>query len=145
MIKRIVVGVDGSANSTDALAWAVTLAQNVEAEVVAVHAVGLLEASTAHDEAQRAARRRQFETQWCSPLTGTDVERTLLLADGDPVSVVLRTARDVDADLIVVGSRGTGGRSELLLGSTSTQVTQRSPVPVVVVPAVSARGAAPST
>jgi nucleotide-binding universal stress UspA family protein len=144
VIKRIVVGVDGSANSTDALAWAVALAQRVEAEVVAVHAVGLLEASTAHDDARRAARRRQFETQWCAPLTDTAVRRKLLLVDGDPVSVVLRTAHDVEADLIVVGSRGTGGRAELLLGSTSTQVTQLSTVPVVVVPAVSARGAAPS-
>ena len=135
MIQRIVVGVDGSDNAVDALAWAVDLAQCVGAEVVAVHAVGLLEASATHDEASRNARLRRFETQWCAPLSTSDVARRLLLVDGDPVSALLRTASEVDGDLLVVGSRGVGDRSELLLGSTSTQVSQRSTLPVVVVPA----------
>lgn len=136
MIQRIVVGVDGSTNSKDALEWAVALARSVNAEVIAVHAVGLLEGATAHDEAGRGPLREKFETAWCAPLSATGVARRRLLVDGDPVSVLLRVVGDVQADLLVVGSRGVGERAELLLGSTSTQVTQRSAVPVVVVPRV---------
>ena len=50
------------------------------------------------------------------------------LRDGNPVQVLLAVADEVDADLIVVGSRGFGGFPTLLLGSTSTQLAQHSPV-----------------
>jgi nucleotide-binding universal stress UspA family protein len=47
---------------------------------------------------------------------------------------MLETAEERGVDLIVLGSRGLGGYPELLLGSTSTQVAQRSSIPVVIVP-----------
>jgi nucleotide-binding universal stress UspA family protein len=59
-----------------------------------------------------------------------------LLRDGNPVSVILAVADEEAVDLIVVGSRGLGGYPELLLGSTSTQIAQRSSRPVVIVPTV---------
>ncbi len=47
---------------------------------------------------------------------------------------VLAVAEEEDADLVVLGSRGLGGYPEQLLGSTSTQVAQRSTRPVTIVP-----------
>jgi nucleotide-binding universal stress UspA family protein len=129
-IRTIVVGIDGSANASAALAWAIDLARAVEAEVVAVHAVGLREAGQGHPVEQRA----EFETRWCAPLDAAGLKDRRLLVDGDPVSVLLRTAEETGADVIVVGTRGVGDRQELLLGSTSSQVTRRSVVPVVVIP-----------
>jgi nucleotide-binding universal stress UspA family protein len=132
MIERVVVGIDGSANAAAALDWTIGLARALGAEVVAVHAVGLREASAGHT-AGRDDLRARFE-EWCAPLDGAGVSERRLLLDGDPVSVLLRTAEETRADLVVVGTRGVGDRSELLLGSTSSQVTQRSAVPVVVIP-----------
>jgi nucleotide-binding universal stress UspA family protein len=48
--------------------------------------------------------------------------------------VLLKVADGESADLIVLGRRGAGGASELVLGSTSLQVTAEAGVPVLVVP-----------
>jgi len=136
-IERIVVGVDGSANSKTALAWAADLARALDAEVVAVHSVGLLErfASGQQDAADATDARLLFDTDWCSVLDDPTVRSTRLLRDGSPVTVLLGAAEEYDAGLVVVGSRGLGGYPELLLGSTSTQVAQHCNRPVVIVPA----------
>ena len=71
-IKRILVGVDGSDNAHRALAWAMLLAQEFAAEVVAVHAVGLLahlgEGAPVPSHSHLAELREAFELQWCAPL-----------------------------------------------------------------------------
>ena len=139
-IERIVVGVDGSDNARKALGWAAQLARSLDAEVVAVHSVGLLErfASGQHQDldATLADARHLFDTEWCAPLDELTVRSTRLVRDGNPVTVLLAVADEFDAGLIVVGSRGLGGYPELLLGSTSTQVAQHSKRPVVIVPTI---------
>jgi nucleotide-binding universal stress UspA family protein len=51
---------------------------------------------------------------------------------GLPAEAILDAAKD--ADLIVLGSRGAGGFSRLLMGSVSSQVTHHAHVPVLIVP-----------
>jgi nucleotide-binding universal stress UspA family protein len=51
-----------------------------------------------------------------------------------PAEIITRLADDLDAVLIVVGSRGLG-RATHLLGSTSEAVLSRSTIPVLIVPA----------
>ena len=138
-ITTILTGVDGSPDSTAALEWATALARRLGAEVVAVHAVGLLEhLSPTGDPVPAAAHRaeieRVFHEQWCAPLDVEGVRSRRLLCDGPPAMVVLRVAEEEGADLIVVGSRGVGGFPELQLGSTSAQVVQHANVPVTVIP-----------
>ncbi len=137
-LERIIIAVDGSDNGATALAWAVDLAVRLDAELVAVHALGLLIRGD-HDEPvpaqpHRDEVRRHFEDVWCAPLDRPDLRSRRIQRDGNPVAVLLATAADEDADLVVVGSRGRGGFPELLLGSTSTQVAQHATVPVTIVP-----------
>ncbi len=137
-LERIVVAVDGSDNSLTAVDWAAQLAGATGAEVVAVHALGLLERMDTEDpvpaQPNRDEIQRRFETTWCAPLDREGVRSRRLIRDGNPVSVVLAVADEEDADLVVLGSRGLGGYPEQLLGSTSTQVAQRSTRPVTIVP-----------
>ncbi len=48
---------------------------------------------------------------------------------GDPVAVILRTAREAGADLIVMGTHGRTGLRRLLMGSVAEQVVRRRPAP----------------
>jgi hypothetical protein len=103
-LKRIVVGVDGSANSVGAAEWAAGMAAATEAEVVAVHAFGLLE-RLQHDEAvpaqpHRDEIRQLFETTWCAPLDRAGVRSRRQVRDGSPVGVLLAVAEEENADLM---------------------------------------------
>lgn len=138
-VERMVVGVDGSENAHRALAWAVELAERLGSEIVAVHALGLLTrpagGSPSPVEAHRDEIGRAFEQIWCRPLAESKTVRSRrALVDGDAVTGLLDVSRRERADLIVVGTRGMGGRPELLLGSTSHAVAQHASCPVTIVP-----------
>jgi nucleotide-binding universal stress UspA family protein len=128
--RVVAVGFDGSADAACALRWAATLALATGADVRAVHAVGLLEhaglAVAAHED---SARRVAVES-------GLPSERFAWEArDGDPCSVLRRAAEGPGAaDLLVVGTRGAGAHPGALLGSTSLELAEHAPVPVVIVP-----------
>jgi nucleotide-binding universal stress UspA family protein len=141
-IRRIVVGLDGSEHATRAAAWAAHLARVLDAEVIAVHALGLLhhtaEGAVLPSDTHRDEIRVEFEQLWCASVRDRGVQYRAELREGNPVTALLDAADDADADLLVVGSRGMGGFPELLLGSTSTQVAQHARRPVVIVPASAA-------
>ena len=61
---------------------------------------------------------------------GGGVEVRPLAVEGPPATVLIEAARD--ADLSVVGSRGHGGFTGLLVGSVSLQAVQHAPCPVVI-------------
>ena len=137
-IDCIVVGVDGSPNACRAVQWAAGLAARTGARVVAVHALGLLfhgeDGEVRPAQPMRAEIQQKLEREWCAPLVAAGVTYEGRAIDGSPVMVLLSVADEVDADLVVVGSRGLGGFPELLLGSTSTQVAQLARRPVTIVP-----------
>lgn len=137
-VTRVLVGVDGSDDARRALEWAMMFAQGFGAELLVLHAVGLLaqvgEEPPQPSQGHLDELRQAFEDDWCAPLAGSSIRRRLLLADGPPVLALLEAAEREAADLIVVGRRGVGGFPEILLGSTSHQVVERSRRPVVIVP-----------
>lgn len=140
--ERIVVGVDGSAASHDALRWAVAEAIVRQAELTVVHAwhmpnvggypyVGVGFEPAPFEEAARQAIDAGLAAADTSSLSHP-VERVTFIGGG--AEGILATAKD--ADLVVVGTRGRGGFTGLLLGSVCHQVARHAPCPVVVVPPV---------
>jgi nucleotide-binding universal stress UspA family protein len=145
MVKRIVVGVDGSEGSARALRWAIGLAAEDGAEVIAVYALGPLEdlargASGAVSAglglvgSWRNELRRQLEEEWCSPLRSAGVPFRIQVARASAASALMAVADREDADLIVVGAHGHGGFEDRVLGGVSYKVSHRAHQPVVIVP-----------
>ncbi|MEZ5261510.1 MAG: universal stress protein [Acidimicrobiales bacterium] len=129
-ITKVLVGADPSPGARVALEWAAGLAAHCDAEIVLVHARGLLEASQHAPDGELP--------QWLADLVGTldaGLAVSLEVADGPPPEALLRAAERAGADVIVVGRRGAGSPFELTLGSTSREVSSRATVPVLVVPA----------
>lgn len=137
-IERILVAVDGSPTSARAVEWTAGLGHMTGAEIIAVHALGLLErdpdGTLVPAQPHRHEIQERFESTWCEPLRTAGVPHRCLFHDGEPVSVILTVSAEEVVDLLVLGSRGLGGYPELLLGSTSTQVAQRSLTPVTIIP-----------
>lgn len=139
VVGTIVVGLDGSSNSHEAVVWTSRLARSLDAEVVAVHALGLLDqlepdGPMVPTQPHRDEIAERAEGLWSAPLEEAGVRHRVVLHDGNPVEVVLNVVDEVGADLVVLGSRGIGGSPALLLGSTSSQVAQQARCPVTIVP-----------
>ncbi len=131
-IPTIVVGYDGSEDSTAALRWAAQLSRAIGGRLRIVHAVGLLE--HAGLLAAHAAVHRETALDIAVEVGGDPDRIEWSAVDGDPCSALLRmTVPPESADLLVVGSRGSGVH-ESLLGSTSLALAERSTIPVTIVP-----------
>jgi nucleotide-binding universal stress UspA family protein len=136
MARRIVVGVDGSEASHEALRWAVRLAALTGAAVVVIHAWQLLVSDgwspmlgTA-DTMIKAGEELVTEAVAAAGASRGVTVHTRVV-EGHPATVLLNAARN--ADLLVVGSRGHGAFVGALLGSTSLYCVQHAACPVVVV------------
>lgn len=139
-MTTIIVGVDGSAGSIDALQWAVREAQLRGATVRAVsvwdfpYAYGGLTATVplptaGLEDASRASLETAIASAVPDAAQAAAIERSVL--SGNPSNVLVDQSED--ADMLVVGARGHGGFLGLLLGSTSDQIVKHAHCPVVVV------------
>ncbi len=136
-IPAVVVGVDGSLSSTDALRWAADYARLTGTPLKAVSAwhwpvtmvvsVPLPEEFDPMQEAQQTLDSILAEVLGTQP--GFPV--STLVQGGAAASVLIEASRG--ARMLVVGSRGHGGFTGLLLGSVSEQCTRHACCPVVVV------------
>ncbi len=147
MAGTIVVGVDGSDASREALRWAAEEAGLRGARLVAVHVWSFVPAQPIGDPGMLAmpagdlAGQLGAESEAASSAldeaisdalgseTTLDIDRRVV--EGDPGESLI--AQGVDADLIVVGSHGRSGLKAALLGSVSRHVVDHAKCPVVVV------------
>ena len=133
----VVVGVDGSEASKDALRWGMNYARMVGATVRAVTVwrfpVAFLWSPTPDPEMDLEDAARQALKQIVEQVAGDQgqVKIETEVVEGPPALMLLEAAED--ADLLVVGSRGHGAFTGMLLGSVSEHCVHQAPCPVVVI------------
>ena len=139
-MNRIVIATDGSPSAREAVEFGLDLAAEQNADTVFVHvvpAVDLLPTggfgmSSAQEHRLTGDDKRSLEDA-AALAAERGVETKTEILRGDPVDEIVAYADSIDADLIVVGSRGHGALTSALLGSVSRGVLHEARRPVLVV------------
>jgi nucleotide-binding universal stress UspA family protein len=151
-MKGILIGVDGSEQSREAVRLAARLAKGMGAQLRVAWVAPRLEAMGIRDfpaavrdwnrenEERGLAMLREVVDSELHPFGDPDVEGEPLakvlpaveLLHGSPGEELARRAGRDDVDLVVVGSRGKGAAARLLLGSVTDRLLRLSPKPVLV-------------
>lgn len=135
--RRVVVGIDGSRPCTEALAYAFDRAETTGETVVALHAWHVRVPSTDVWNAEpRSVETEERELLLAESVAGVRAEHPDVAFEQEAVPVSpARALADASAgaSLVVVGARGLGFFSGLLLGSVSQAVLHRADCPVVVI------------
>lgn len=143
IMKKIVAAVDFSDSTLGVVEMASAQAQAFGAELHLVHVLEPEPAYTAYgftpdefpamhlfqEEARKRANSRLDELVVKSPGAKSR------LAEGSPLVAVLDYVKEIDADLVVLGSHGHGMVASLLLGSVAEGMVRKAVVPTLVVPA----------
>jgi nucleotide-binding universal stress UspA family protein len=138
----ITVGIDGSEHSVRALEWALKegALRHAHVTIITVHSVP--ESGWTHTPMTlpRDSADREEEARGAEEMTQKVISQ---LGEAQPSGVTVRAvigypAKELigasrDAELMVVGSRGSGGFARLMIGSVSSQVVDHAHCPVVVV------------
>jgi nucleotide-binding universal stress UspA family protein len=137
--KHILIAVDDTPVSARAVELASELAKSLGAAVALLHVVdpalvvtpeaGLATAKLMAD-AEREGRRllAGFRDRMALPVGTLEFLQT-----GEPAPMIVKTAKEWPADLVVIGTRARGGVRRALLGSVADGVMRHAPCPVLVI------------
>jgi nucleotide-binding universal stress UspA family protein len=147
MYAQIVVGTDGSETAALAVQHAANLAESTGATLHIVHAYRQVLLSEAGMSAMSGGPTidvvgvnegiAENATEVCAK-AASSAERSGVKVEshttsGDPCDALIAVAQDVDADLIVVGSRGMTGVKRFVLGSVPNKIAHHAPCSVLIV------------
>ena len=139
-VKKIILAFDNSADSEKALQWTISFAKDNRAEV---HITNVIESvyTDSFEEVYNLTTinnlRKKDITEKTAKAEAICKEHNIvskaIMLEGQPAEEIINYAEKINADLIVCGTRGHGGFSALLLGSTAHKLVTYATIPVVVV------------
>lgn len=141
-LQRILVPVDFSTPSVEALRFALPLARQTGARIDLLHVVAPfvvpLDASDFHGKwDQYQARQMRQATARLRRLAANKLARALrgdsLVREGSPAAVITAVAGERESELLILSTQGHTGLKRFLLGSTAEAVVRRAPCPVLTV------------
>lgn len=141
-VKRVLAPTDFSGGAESAVQWAISLRDAYGAEVVILHVVDLglagaaslptgMAAATAFSQMVDAMRSEAREGM--QKLATRYPQVKTVVREGSPRSTILEVAKEVGADLIVMGTHGRTGLAHIFFGSVAEYVVRHSRIPVLTV------------
>lgn len=143
--KKILIPVDGSDHALRALEHGILLAKQFDAELLLLNVANVVSAIANFDQTpisggyvseQLAVELEESGKELLAEmlkLIPEGVKVTTLLEVGSPGPVVIATAKEHHADIIVMGSRGLGVLKGIFMGSVSSYVASHDTCPVLIV------------
>ncbi len=138
--SKILIAVDSSEFSMRAAKKGLELAHQLGAKTALLYvvdtsrALGNVEAGLLPETALLVLKKEAQETLDGLAAMYTGAGITKLMPEGHPIKDILSTAETWGADLIVMGTHGRTGLTQLLIGSVATHVMRHARIPVMIVP-----------
>jgi nucleotide-binding universal stress UspA family protein len=138
-IKRILCPTDFSETSAHAVDQAIALAGYSRGQITALHVLSPMSlavagTATSAEETSQIDRARLQTAVGLSAARERGVGVDVVVEIGRPADVIVQRARDLPADLIVMGTHGASGFQHLVLGSVTEKVLRWALCPVLTVP-----------
>jgi nucleotide-binding universal stress UspA family protein len=133
--QHLLVPVDFSDRSDQALAYAITMAQKLQARMTLLHVIYVPPLAGANLTTQMTAieAAAQQATEKClQQVKSAGVQGESIVCQGIPWQEIVEHAKDLHVDLIVMGTQGRTGLQHVLLGSVAEKVVRLAPCPVLV-------------
>ncbi|XP_048741470.1 putative universal stress protein SAUSA300_1656 [Ostrea edulis] len=147
--RTVIVAMDGSADSVNAFKWFCKALKRADDKVVMVYSVEVYDSMYATQwfnvpySVDRAALKAMLEKhaeeikkkleQFAEIMKTEHASGTVRSTHAEkPGEGILKSAKELNADMIVMGSRGLGTVRRTILGSVSDYVLHHSPVPVII-------------
>lgn len=141
MTQRILIPTDFSSQAKAALNTAVLLAEKINAELFVLHSVDIHDGFISRSNPENPLSREdtlilRAEAEMKEHLASMglkDFKPNTIIGTDAILEDVLKTCEQHDIDFIVMGSSGSSGLSELLIGSNTERIVRHAKVPVIVI------------
>ncbi len=137
MMRNILVPVDGSEGSDRAVTHAITLAEACGAKLSFLYVANInqlaINACLSDAILEAVTKAGNVILERAVQMVPSGIEKEAFSETGSPAVVILDFADSIEADLVVMGSRGLGVVKGVLLGSVSQYIVEQSKCPVLVV------------
>lgn len=148
LLSNILVAIDGSENSDNALNFALDLAEKFSSVLTILNVSEVLALSTVPQESTNysvsnmsifAKDLRKIQEDILNKAAShsktikPELLVSIILREGDPALEIVKVAKEGGFDAIIVGHKGSGGLSERFLGSVSEKVAHLAPCTVVII------------
>ncbi len=139
-IQKILIPTDGSDYSMRAAEYGISIAKMLDAQIMVVYVID----EVVLDQLSKVTKRENVEQElkqdgqrYINYILGLaekeGVKDGFLLAKGRPFEQIVHLAKELNIDLIVMGTYGLRGAEKILIGSVAERVIEYSPCPVLVI------------
>ncbi len=144
-MDKIMVAVDGSETSWKAAQLGIEIARRSQGSIIAVYVVDVIRLAKLPGYAvlpgskdkllnlmKKEGKEATIKVEKRANLAGIKSYR--MLEEGDPADVLIRVSKEINPDLLVMGSVGRTGLDRFIVGSVAEKVVHHASVPVMLFP-----------
>ncbi len=140
-MRTLLFPTDFSENAMNAMHYALAFAAKTDAEIIILHVSEIpydfaSRADIALDEMRKYAKKemKKLKKMLEEEEAYAKIKTSSILKSGSIIPVILESIIDTQADMVVMGTKGSSGLNRMLFGSSTAEIIRHADIPVLVVP-----------